>query len=126
MSLDVDLEDAEKTTQQCICDKCDFVHEHSYYKTLYSANITHNLGEMADACGIYKCLWRPDENGIITAGQLIPLLEKGLHDLISEPLKYAQYNACNGWGKYENFVEFVSKYLETCKEYPDAKVKVCR
>ena len=26
---------------------------------LYSANITHNLGKMADAAGLYEALWRP-------------------------------------------------------------------
>ena len=28
---------------------------------VFSANITHNLGKMADEAGIYKALWRPDE-----------------------------------------------------------------
>lgn len=30
----------------------------------YHANITHNLGKMAEAAGIYHALWRPDEIGI--------------------------------------------------------------
>lgn len=30
----------------------------------YSANITHNLGAMAEAAGIYLALWRPEEIGI--------------------------------------------------------------
>lgn len=30
---------------------------------VFSANITHNLGEMADKAGIYKACWRPEEIG---------------------------------------------------------------
>lgn len=30
-------------------------------RTVFSANITHNLGEMADKAGIYKALWRPED-----------------------------------------------------------------
>ena len=33
----------------------------------YSANITHNLGKMAEEAGIYKHLWRPEEIGITKA-----------------------------------------------------------
>lgn len=36
-------------------------------ETLYSRNITHNLGRMAQAAGIYECLWRPEEHGITHA-----------------------------------------------------------
>jgi len=38
---------------------------------LYEDNITHNLGQMADRADIYKCLWRPDENGFEFAEQII-------------------------------------------------------
>jgi hypothetical protein len=37
---------------------------------VYDANITHNLGAMAKAAGIYMHLWRPDEIGIKTASEL--------------------------------------------------------
>ena len=38
---------------------------------VYSANITHNLGLMAEEAGIYQPLWRPEELGIKTAAGLI-------------------------------------------------------
>src|SRR6185437_6923036 len=47
----------------------------------YSANITHNLGKMADVAEVYKPLWRPDEVGITHARQLIEPLTEGLRRL---------------------------------------------
>ncbi len=45
---------------------------------VYESNITHNLTEMADAVGIYKYLWRPEELGITKAKDLIKPLADGL------------------------------------------------
>ena len=47
-------------------------------ETVYDANITHNLGKIAKEAGIYQALWRPDECGITTADQLVPILGPGL------------------------------------------------
>lgn len=93
---------------------------------VYWANITHNLGEMAEAAGIYKALWRPEEIGIAKAAQLIEPLEQGLNVLRSDPEKFRAFNAPNGWGTYEGLVSFVEKYLAACREHPDADVSVSR
>lgn len=93
---------------------------------IYSQNITHNLTEMADAAGIYKCLWRPEEVGITKAHQLIEPLEHGLRELIANPEKYKAYNPENGWGSYGGFVRFVTEYLAACKKHPEADVEVSR
>jgi len=93
---------------------------------LYDANITHNLGPMADAAGIYYHLWRPEEIGINTAGQLIEQLEKGLERLKSNRRRFESFNPANGWGTYEGFVSFVEKYLQACKDHPKAEVIVSR
>ncbi len=93
---------------------------------VFSANITHNLGEMAEAAGIYKALWRPEELGVETAGELIPILEEGLAKLKANPVEYEKYNAENGWGLYEHFVPFVAEVLAACKEFPDGKPHASR
>lgn len=93
---------------------------------VFSANITHNLGEMADKAGIYKACWRPEEIGAEYARDIIPLLEKGLEDLKARPEYFKQFNAPNGWGLYEHFVPWVEKYINACKENPDAKISVWR
>jgi len=93
---------------------------------IYWRNITHNLGGMAEAAGIYQHLWRPEEVGIRTAGQLIEPLKMGLARLLAEPETFRKYNAPNGWGKYENLVEFVRDYLTACEANPNALVRVSR
>ena len=93
---------------------------------VYDANITHNLNKMASEAGIYDCLWRPDEHGIERAEQIIEPLSKGLDDLRSRPHHYEQFNASNGWGMYDDFVPWCGKYLEACREYPKALVRVSR
>ena len=93
---------------------------------VFSANITHNLNEMADAAGIYKHLWRPEEIGITKASELIAPVEAGLTDMVARPSHYEQYNAPNGWGLYKHFLPWIAKYLEACKRHPDADVSVCR
>jgi len=122
MSLDIYLRSGKKIAQECC-------HCGSKYKTEeegYWANITHNLGQMADAAGIYEALWRPEELKIKKAKKLIPLLEEGLRKLKEDPEKYKKFNSPNGWGMYEHFVPFVENYLNACKENPESIVSVSR
>ena len=93
---------------------------------VYWANITHNFGKMAGEAGIYEALWRPEEIGKTKASEIVELLEKGLAALKARPEHFEKFNSPNGWGMYEHFVPFVEKYLEACKEYPDAIIEVSR
>ena len=93
---------------------------------VYHANITHNLGKMADEAGIYYALWRPEEIGKTTASEIIELLEAGLSDLKARPDYFKKFNSPNGWGMYEHFVPFVEEYLEACKAYHDSIIEVSR
>ena len=76
---------------------------------VFECNITHNLGKMADAAGIYQHLWRPEELGIKTAGELIEPLRAGLNKPKSNPGHFAQFNPENGWGNYTGLVTFVDR-----------------
>ena len=122
---------------------------------LYSSNITHNLGKMADKAGIYEALWRPhllhstcteemkedfasderdrwqreyvfEDSVKMYARDIIPILDKGLKKLKAKPEYYKKFNSPNGWGMYEHFVPFVEKYLESCKEFPESRISVSR
>ena len=93
---------------------------------IYSANITHNLNKMAAAAGIYGCLWRPDENGITHASQIIEPLTAGLVLLATEKSRFERFNAPNGWGMWEHFVPWCANYLQACRDNPDALVSVSR
>lgn len=65
-------------------------------KEVFSANITHNLTAMAEAAGIYKHLWRPEELGIAKAAGLVEPLTAGLTRLLAEPDKFKALNPANG------------------------------
>ena len=93
---------------------------------VFARNITHNLGRMANAAGIYTVLWRPDENGITKASQCIEPLSAGLLELVRNRGKYEAFNSPNGWGMYEHFVPFVTACLTACCDWPDADVEVSR
>jgi hypothetical protein len=95
-------------------------------KEMFSRNITHNLGKMADAAGIYKCLWRPEENGFVKASQCVEPLKAGLLALVSDPERFQKFDSPNGWGLWEHFLPFCASYLQACQDHPDALVKVSR
>lgn len=93
---------------------------------VFDANITHNLNKMADAAGIYKHLWRPEEIGITHARQLIEPLRAGIAKMESDPEAYRAFNPPNGWGSYDVFIPWIRRYLEACEKYPEATVSVWR
>lgn len=91
---------------------------------VYSGNFTHNLAKMAEAAGIYKHLWRPDEVRATKARHLIDPLRKGIKRLKSDPAKFKAFNPENGWGRYECFLPWVKEYLSACENHPDSDVSV--
>lgn len=125
MSLDVYLKGPVKR-EKCTCTKCDNEHFASVSETLFDYNITHNLNRMAEAAGIYEALWRPEEIGAEKAKDLIGKLGLGLDILKSDPQEFKKFNPENGWGKYENLVQFVEKYLDACIENPEADIYISR
>lgn len=93
---------------------------------VFDANITHNLREMADKAGIYKCCWAPEDIGATKAKDIISLLENGYNKLKENPEFFNKFNPPNGWGTYKVFVLWVKEYLDACKLYPDAMIVASR
>jgi hypothetical protein len=93
---------------------------------VHSQNITHNLNKMASEAGLYGVLWRPEENAVETAADLICTLERGIADMKNRPEHFEQFNASNGFGTYSDFVPWLEELLEACREYPDAKIRASR
>lgn len=93
---------------------------------VFDANITHNLGLMADAAGIYKHVWRPEEVGVKTAADMIEPLRAGITLMENNPKRFMAFDADNGWGLYDQFVPWLKKYLAACEENPTATVEVSR
>jgi hypothetical protein len=154
MSLDVHLY-GPATEEPCTCSTCDNQHARIVSPCLFSANITHNLNDMAKATGLYVPLWRPEmldvdraarikeqeavnnyhgANGVyeiereaaIAARDLIEPIATGLATLKSDPGRFKEFDPRNGWGDYNGLVEWTEKYLAACREYPDAEVTVSR
>lgn len=100
--------------------------------SIYENNITHNLTKMADSVllsngkSLYEILWRPEENGYTKACDILLLLHEGMIELTSFPERYKPYNPENGWGSYDNLVEFVSSYYIACLKNPEAELGVSR
>ena len=119
MSLDVDL----MITQPC---------------SVFTQNITHNLGKMArevsyglewkgeGELSLYDVLWRPDEHGFTHAKDISDLLDIGWNILLSDPEKYKRYNPENGWGSYDGLCDFVYRYRNACWDNPEAELSVSR
>lgn len=93
---------------------------------IFSANYTHNVIDMADKAGIYRAVWRPEENGITLAWQLIGPLRVGIEDMEKHPEEYKELDADNGWGTYDTFLPWLKEYLKACEENPSAEVLVSR
>jgi hypothetical protein len=100
--------------------------------SVYEANITHNLGKMADAVvldndkTLYQVLWRPDEHGWKFARDISEMLNEGWNILLSDPERFRKFNPENGWGSYDGLVNFVYKYRNACWDNPDAELRISR
>lgn len=106
--------------------------------TVYRANITHNLGEMAnqvivvenqsesDNISLYDVLWRPEAHGYTHAHDIVDYLHMGYKELVSNPIKYQRFNPQNGWGNYEQLVEFVKQYYIACMDNLDAELSLSK
>lgn len=93
-----------------------------------SFNVTHNLGAMARACGLYEPLWRPEEfyPEPNIARDLIDPVRSGLTNLLSDPDHYRTFSPENGWGDYGGLVDFATRVLNALERYPLANVYACR
>jgi hypothetical protein len=103
--------------------------------SVYSGNITHNLGKMAEEVKIpymagtvtlYTVLWRPEELQFTKAREIADLLDIGWNILLSDPAEFQKHNPDNGWGSYDGLCDFVYKYRNACWDNPDAELSVSR
>lgn len=103
MSLDI------RFTKKKLCPNCFRILNDG--EEVFCKNITHNLGKMASEAGFYRQLWGPEETDVVTAEQLGHHIENGIGELKSNPEKYKQFSAPNGWGTYEQFLPWLEELL---------------
>ena len=100
--------------------------------SVFDANITHNLTEMAsevklsNGMTLYQVLWRPDESDFKYARDIADLLEEGWNILMADPEHFKKFNPENGWGSYDGLEKFVYKYLNACRFNPGAELEISR
>jgi hypothetical protein len=100
--------------------------------SVFDANITHNLGKMADqvklsnGMTLYQVLWRPDEHGLRYARDMVDLLQEGWLAVLQDHDSLTQFNPDNGWGSVEALEKFLYNYRIACWDNPDAELRVSR
>ena len=110
------------------------LHQKACYNTeVYNANITHNLGSMADnvicfffhlrdekpkSITLYNILWHGSGQ---SAKVIAPMLEVGLKELIENRIELQQHvpEKVWCWGSHAGLVSFTKELLEACKKYPE-------
>lgn len=96
-----------------------------------SHNVTHNLGPMARALGVYEIIWHPERNprrflwwkSPLRGRHLAPVVRNALSKLEAHPGEFRSYNPPNGWGNLEMMEEFLRDVLRDCLECPNGKLR---
>lgn len=83
----------------------------------------HCLCYCPDKTSLHSILWRPEETTLLTInGKLTPSYVKALsiclEDLKEHRKYYEKFNPKNGWGNYDNLVNFVENLLEAIDKIP--------
>jgi len=58
------------------------------------------------------------------AEDAIPVLVKGIADMLENPSVYEEMNPPNEWGSYESAKKYLEKLLEMCQKYPDGNIEI--
>lgn len=91
-------------------------------KIVFTSNITHNLTEMAKACGVYFVCWHPKESNAKKAIHITPIIRIGVSLLKDYPNFYRTFDSPNGWGQYKHFLPWLEELLKACEAHPNAKI----
>lgn len=131
----IDGQTRELTREEAIkyfpdVDPSSIVEEEIETNEFWHGNITHNLTKMAEDCisfdeydqcyNLYDLLWRdtqaPFKDDYLNA--YIAHLAYCLYILKSDPEHFKKFNPPNGWGTYEQLVEFVRSFIHALIDMP--------
>lgn len=89
-------------------------------ENFWHGNITHNMGKMAREVPVegtnltlYDLLWHPEDQGLNMAGApgYRGYVLKGFIYLRSHRKELLPFNPDNGWGNYDQLLEFTENFL---------------
>ena len=105
----------------------------------WSANITHNLGNMANHIPVwlgngvkttlYYICWRPEEIRPaikVNTDTILAGLIQGINYMLLYRKELLQYESPNGWGTYNGFMKFLLNYKQACEDNTDCEIEVSR
>ena len=112
-------------------------------ETEWHANITHNMGKMADhipthykigdetyESDLYSLVWKPEEIGIgnicNNTDVLVQALQIGISYMVAHRDELLKYNPKNGWGDYDSFLTWLIDYWRACLDNPNCKIETSR
>ena len=105
-------------------------------ETEWSANITHNLGNMADQIPViinemettlYYICWRPEEIfETPTTDLVLEGLLQGINYMLLHRKELLEFESPNGWGTYAGFMKFLLNYKQACEDNLGCEVEVSR
>lgn len=130
----IDGQTRELTKEEAIThfpdiDPNSIVEEEIETNEFWHGNITHNLCEMAEDClssnnsdyTLYDLLWR-DTQEPFTGDYLnvyIAYLAYCLYVLKDDPEHFKKFNPKNGWGTYEQLINFVKEFIKALVNIPE-------
>ena len=90
--------------------------------SIYEGNVKYNLADM-----YYKALDRKKGfkklNGM-SCKDALPILEKGIKDMIENKNEYKKLSPKNGWGTYEGLLKVFQDMRNVCETNPDGVIDV--
>ena len=92
-----------------------------YVEVADGGNITWNVRELIEQASGWE-IDNEANNGL--AEHIGVLIAKGIHELETNPEKYKEYEAPNGWGTVDGTLHFFRELLDACQEHPYAYVFV--
>jgi hypothetical protein len=90
-------------------------------ESVYSGNYTNNVVPMRKLAGVYEALYRSDGK---RAEEILPQLETGFRAWKQAPEAYEALAPANGWGNAAGALEFLTSFINACRRYPSAVVRV--
>ena len=78
------------------------------------ANITWNVGKIIRLSTGLE--WKNEENNGLVK-DIIPCIEKGLHELVNYSEKYYAFESPNGWGTVDDTIHFFDRILKSWQDF---------